>query len=168
MKLGPRSVELNKFLAFLQFFFQANYRVVLTSAVKKNLGLFVNIPNSFSCIFFSKCARGADCCKQKIIFERIFIDKNSALSKLQSLLKRRSKFKMHVWKISFIYNQKVPATEELDSTNVIEDALVIMISPTMIPSQDIQKYLDISCNQCKWSNADLTIPIHQETVMTSK
>ena len=108
MKLGARSVKLNEFLAFLEFFFQANYRVVLTSAVKKNLGLFVNIPNSFSCIFFSKCARGADCCKQKIIFERIFIDKNMMEN--------------------FLYKQKVPATEELDSTNFIEDALVIIIS----------------------------------------
>ena len=34
----------------------------------------------------------------------------------------------------FTYNLRVPATEELDSTNVIEDALVIMISPTMVPS----------------------------------
>ena len=49
LKHGPRSVELNKFLAFLQFFFQANYRVVLKSGVTKYLKLFVNIPNSFSC-----------------------------------------------------------------------------------------------------------------------
>ena len=35
---------------------------------------------------------------------------------------------------ALIYNQKVPATEELDSTNVIEDALVIMILATMVPS----------------------------------
>ena len=58
----------------------------------------------------------------------------AAMSTTQSLLKGRSKFKTLVWKISFIYNKKVPATEELDSTNIIEDALVIMISPTMVPS----------------------------------
>ena len=29
LKLGPRSVELDKFSAFLQFFFQANYQVML-------------------------------------------------------------------------------------------------------------------------------------------
>ena len=96
LKPGPRSVELNKFLAFLQFFFQANYRVVLTSAVQKNLRLFVNIPKSFSCFILFKCAWGADCCKQKIIFERIIIDKNWALSTVQSLLKGRTNFKTHV------------------------------------------------------------------------
>ena len=81
---------------------------MLTSAVQKYLTLFVNIRISFSCFILFKCAWGADCCKQKIIFERIFIDKNMMEN--------------------FLYKQKVPATEELDSTNFIEDALVIIIS----------------------------------------
>ena len=103
LKLGPRSVELNNFLAFLRFFFQANYQVMLTSAVQKYLTLFVNIRISFSCFILFKCAWGADCCKQKIIFERILIDKNSALSTVQSLLKEHEKFKTHFVKFpSFI------------------------------------------------------------------
>ena len=65
LKHAPRSVKLNKFLAFLQFFFQANYRLVLTSAVQKYLKLFVNIRKSFSCFILSTCAWGADYIKIK-------------------------------------------------------------------------------------------------------
>ena len=73
LKPGPRSVELNKFLAFLQFFFQANYLVVLTSAVQKYLKLFVNIRKSFSCFILFKCAWSADCYKQKIMKKKSFV-----------------------------------------------------------------------------------------------